>query len=321
MRAPDGTSFWQWVKDYLSFHSQEKTRIISFVVFILILSGIQLYLSLRAPVKSLESIEFLGPEHFKKLHAQIDSAEATKPWKSKKRFTPQSKKEQVAFDPNKLDSIGWRNLGLSPKQSQVMVRIRNERNGFKSKRELQKINMLDHIYSEIAPYIQLPDTIARKKWKKEYSKSQLKPDSSKPKWKKKAFKKLNIDLNTSDTLELVKLYGIGPSFARRIVKFRIELGGFHSKEQLMDVWGMDSTRYAGIESEILISGEQIQTININQATYEELKSHPYIKYQVAKAIVNYRNQHGLYKSFSGLGGIHLIDQDLLLKLEPYLTTE
>ena len=323
MRAPDGTSFWQWIKDYLAFHSQEKTRIISFGVFILVLSCIQLYLSIREPVKSLESIEFLGPEHFEKLHTQIDSAEAAKPWKSKKKHEPKVKQELVAFDPNQLDSLGWRNLGLSPKQAQVMVRIRNERNGFKSKQELGKINMLDHIFSEIEPFIQLPDTVARKKWvKKTYPKGDYpKWDSTKTKWPKKEFKKLHIDLNNSDTLELVRLYGIGPSFARRIVKFRNALGGFHAKEQLLDVWGMDSTRYMGIESEVYVESGSLQTLNINNATYEELKNHPYIKYNVAKAIVNYRKQHGSFKSPKDLIRIHLIDEELLQKLTPYLEAE
>lgn len=324
MRAPDGTSFWQWIKDYLAFHSQEKTRIISFGVFILVLSCIQLYLSIREPVKSLESIEFLGPEHFVKLHTQIDSAEAAKPWKSKKKFEPRVKQELVAFDPNQLDSLGWRNLGLSPKQAQIMVRIRNERNGFKSKQELGKINMLNHIFNDIEPFIQLPDTVARKKWvKKDYPKREYpKWDSTKSKWpKKKEFKKLHIDLNDSDTLELVKLYGIGPSFSRRIVKYRLALGGFHSKEQLLDVWGMDSTRYAGIESEVFVESPSLQTININVASYEELKHHPYIKYNVAKAIVNYRKQHGDFNSISDLSKIHLINEELLQKLSPYLVAE
>ncbi|MFT4526222.1 MAG: competence protein ComEA [Bacteroidia bacterium] len=322
MRAPDGTSFLQWIKDYLAFHSQEKTRIISFSVFILILSCIQLYLSLREPVKSLESIKFLGPEHFVKLHAQIDSADQAKPWKSKKKYEPKLKKELVAFNPNALDSLGWRELGLSPKQAQVMVRIQKERNGFKSKQELGKINMLNHIFSEIESFIQLPDTVARKKWvKKEYPKREFKKDTTKRKWPKKEFKKLSINLNLTDTLELVKLYGIGPSFARRIVKFRNNLGGFHSKEQLLDVWGMDSARYAGIEAEIFVTAELLQAININTATYEDIKNHPYIKYNVAKAIVNYRQQHGPFKQVSDLGKIHLINPELLQKLRPYLIAE
>lgn len=322
MRAPDGTSFWQWIKDYLSFHSQEKTRIISFAVFIFILSIIQLYVSLREPIKNLESIEFLGPEHFVKLHAQIDSTEAAKPWKSKKKYEPKVKKELEAFDPNALDSLGWRELGLSPKQAQVMVRIRIERNGFKSKRELEKINMLNHVFTEIEPFIQLPDTAARKKWvKKEYPKPEFKRDTTKHNWPKKEFKKLSIDLNLTDTLELVKLYGIGPSFARRIVKFRDNLGGIHTKEQLLDVWGMDSARYAGIESEVFVTTGSLQTININTATYEELKNHPYIKYNVARAIVNYRKQHGSFKQVTDLGKIHVINKELLQKLRPYLMAE
>ncbi|MFT4681778.1 MAG: competence protein ComEA [Flavobacteriales bacterium] len=322
MRSPDDTPFWQWFKDYLTFHSQEKTRIISFIGFILILMCIQLYLSLREPAKNLESIRFYGPEHFEKLNTQIESVDQTKPWKSKEKHNLKVMKELVAFNPNSLDSLGWRELGLSSKQAQVMVKIRNERQGFKSKQELAKINMLDHVYSEIEPFIQLPDTIARKKWvKTEYPNREFKFDSSKPKWPKKEFKKLHIDLNSADTLELIKLYGIGPSFARRIVKFKNSLGGFHSKKQLLDVWGMDSARYAGIKSEVFVTIDSIHKININTTTYEKLKNHPYIKYNVARSIVNYRQQHGPFRQVADLRRIHLIDQELLHKLNPYLSID
>lgn len=324
MRPPDGTSFWQWFKDYLSFHAQERTKIISFATFILLLTAVQLYLSFREPVRNLESIKFLGEEHFVKLKAQIDSAEAEKQWNknSQKNWDKKEKAPLVPFNPNELDSAGWRNLGLSPKQSQVMVRIRNERGGFKSKQELERINMLNHVIDRIRPYIQLLDSLPRKTWEKnKYPKTEFKPDSSKPKWKKKEFKKLNIDLNKTDTLELVGLYGIGPSFAKRIIKFRDGLGGFNSKQQLLEVWGMDSFRYAGIQDEVFVSQTELQKININAAEYDSLKSHPYIKYNVAKSIVNYREQHGAFSEIDQLLKIHLIDDDLLRKLKPYLATE
>lgn len=322
MRGLNDKPFLQWFKDYLTFHSQEKTRVISLSVFILGLLVVQLYLSFRQPTKNLESIEFLGAEHFTKLETQIAIAESEKEWKKPSKAKNEStRKPLVAFNPNELDSAGWRSIGLSPKQAQVMVRIRNERNGFKSKAELERINMLDHVINDIRLLILLPDSAPKKVYeKRKFNDQTFKKDTGKHKWTKKEFKKLNIDLNTTDTLELVELYGIGPSFARRIIKFRNALGGFHSKEQLLDVWGMDSARYTGIEDEVFIHSQKIETIDINSASYEQLKSHPYIKYKVARAIVNYRKQHGDFKSVDELSKIHLIDQALLQKIQPYLKT-
>ena len=43
-----------------------------------------------------------------------------------------------------------------------------------------------------------------------------------------------LDLNTADTTELKWIRGIGRYIARQIVKYREELGGFYSPEQLKD---------------------------------------------------------------------------------------
>jgi competence protein ComEA len=57
-----------------------------------------------------------------------------------------------------------------------------------------------------------------------------------------------VDLNTADTVQLTQLYGIGATFARRIVSYRARLGGFVNKEQLKEVFGIDSEKYAGLQS-------------------------------------------------------------------------
>ena len=75
------------------------------------------------------------------------------------------------------------------------------------------------------------------------------------------------------------------------------------------------------KDEVFVSQTELQKININTAEYDSLKSHPYIKYNVAKSIVNYREQHGAFSEIDQLLKIHLIDDDLLRKLKPYLATE
>lgn len=52
-----------------------------------------------------------------------------------------------------------------------------------------------------------------------------------------------IDLNSADTLLLMRVPGIGSSFARRICKYRELLGGYYVVEQLQEVYGMDRERY------------------------------------------------------------------------------
>ena len=48
-------------------------------------------------------------------------------------------------------------------------------------------------------------------------------------------KPLVFELNSADSLDLVQLYNIGPTIARRILKYRSLLGGYFCKEQLHEV--------------------------------------------------------------------------------------
>lgn len=127
-----------------------------------------------------------------------------------------------------------------------------------------------------------------------------------------------VSLNSADSLDLVQLYNIGPAFARRILKYRALLGGFVSKEQLMEVYGMDSARYNDIAPHITIDASDITTIDVNTATIDQLKRHPYLDYYQAKAIVRHREQAEAYHDISELRQVALIDNETYNKISLYL---
>ncbi|MBQ2065516.1 MAG: helix-hairpin-helix domain-containing protein, partial [Paludibacteraceae bacterium] len=98
-----------------------------------------------------------------------------------------------------------------------------------------------------------------------------------------------IELNSADTLLLQELKGVGPGFARRIVKYREKLGGYYAKEQLMEVYGFTDSLYKQVSPHVTVDASKIQKLNINELGIAELKRHPYISFFEAKAIVEYRN--------------------------------
>ena len=51
-----------------------------------------------------------------------------------------------------------------------------------------------------------------------------------------------------------------------------------------------------------------------------LKSHPYIGYKLANSIINYRNQHGSFKTLDDIQKIILIDEKTFNQLSHYLIT-
>ena len=106
---------------------------------------------------------------------------------------------------------------------------------------------------------------------------------------KRTEKDVMVELNSADTLQLQELRGIGPGFARRIVKYREKLGGYYAKEQLMEVYGFTDSLYKQVSPHVTVDASKIQKLNINEFGIAELKRHPYISFFEAKAIVEYRN--------------------------------
>lgn len=127
-----------------------------------------------------------------------------------------------------------------------------------------------------------------------------------------------ISMNQADSMDWEQLPGIGPVLAARIVKYRKKLGGFHSPSQLKEVYGITDSVYEKIATTIRSDSIDLQKIDINKASMEELKQHPYIRWEIAKAIVRYREAHGLFHSLEQLKGIWNIPPETLAKIEPYL---
>jgi competence ComEA-like helix-hairpin-helix protein len=139
-----------------------------------------------------------------------------------------------------------------------------------------------------------------------------------PTFYKKALLGTIIDLNTADTTQLTQLHGIGASFAKRIVSYRDRLGGFINKEQLKEVFGLDSEKYAGLQAQVKVDAGHIRKIDINKATFDSLSRFPYLSYKQMNAIVQFREQHGEYASLDDMRNIAILNDEILRKIGPYL---
>jgi competence ComEA-like helix-hairpin-helix protein len=62
----------------------------------------------------------------------------------------------------------------------------------------------------------------------------------------------------------------------------------------------------------------LHQIDINTATKEELRSHPYIRWQLAQEIIEYRQQHGAFRSVDELLVLAQMNPEKFEKLKPYL---
>ena len=127
-----------------------------------------------------------------------------------------------------------------------------------------------------------------------------------------------IELNAADSAQLTTVHGIGASFAIRIIRYRNRIGGFYKKEQLMEVYELDSTKYAEIKDQLTVNPSAIIKVNINAISFASLRQSPYLSYKQASAIIEYRTQHGNYNSIDDVGNVVIITPDVLHKIEPYI---
>jgi competence ComEA-like helix-hairpin-helix protein len=206
----------------------------------------------------------------------------------------------TTFDPNGLSAERWKQLGLSEKQIAVIKRFEAKGGHFYKKEDVKKMYVISpETYAKLEPYIQIPPTQFEQKF----------PTTK--------ASKVRIELNTADSLALDQVSGIGPAFANRILKYRERLGGFYSLEQLKEVYGVDSAHFAQWLSQLALNTAVVRKIDINTASFEELKRHPYLSYKQINALIQYRKQHGAYASLSDLKNIPLFTDEILRKLAPY----
>lgn len=210
------------------------------------------------------------------------------------------------FDPNFVSRSALHALGFSELSQKALLNYRKNGGHFYVPEDLLKIYGIDSsFFSQIKNFVRI-DTLITKS------------ENSVQKQVGKEKEKLRIELNSALKDELVRLPGIGPVFADRILKYRDLLGGYADVSQLLEVYGMDSVRYSGIISFLEIDESLVRLHKVNFESENQLASHPYINYAFAEKIVKSRNRKGSFKSMNDFQERTHCPDSLLQKLTPYL---
>jgi competence protein ComEA len=228
------------------------------------------------------------------------------------------------FDPNTASEKDFINLGLAAFIAKRIVNYRTKGGRFKQKADFKKMYGLPpEQYEQLAPYINLPETLDKQLFTKQestaaYTKeaNEALPTSTKNIYSPK--KPVAFNLNQADTATLKSIKGIGNVLAERISKYRDNLGGFHSLDQLNEVYGIAPEVLEEVKKYATVLPEEVKKINVNTADEATLKKHQYIGYKMASLIVAYRKQHGNFLVAEDLLKIKLMEAEKLQKLKPYL---
>jgi len=293
------TKFMNTLKNYFDLTKGERNAAF-FLLFVILLFTI-LPLFNQAP--KCEKTDFSDLL----LLAKLDSIEKTQV--NKYRSFDISEIKSFPFDPNSASINTLIELGLNKFIAERIDRFRRAGGRFKFKSDLFKVYGIDSsLVIKQWSCIKLPE-------KSHYSKAKENHYLQNYKTQKQAE---IIELNSADTTQLISLPMIGSKLANRIILYRNKLGGFHSPEQLMEVYGLKPETFEIIKPRIKVNSGLIEKIDINKCTNEQLNKHPYFGFKISTQLINYREQHGPYTSLSDLKNVVSLSQESIEKIKFYI---
>lgn len=210
------------------------------------------------------------------------------------------------FDPNIIDESGWKKLGLKDKTIHTIKNYLSKGGHFYKAEDLKKVYGLHpNDYIRLEPFIKIETRNAEDKAAEtrpaEYARTENEP---------RRFSYNIIDINVADTSAFISLPGIGSKLAARIVNFREKLGGFYSIAQVGETYGLPDSSFQKIRQYLKLESSSVRKININNATLDELKAHPYIRYNIANPIIAYRNEHGPFSRVDDLKKVMAVTDEV-----------
>ncbi len=219
------------------------------------------------------------------------------------------------FDPNTADSTLLLQIGLQPWQVRCIYRYRAHGGVYRRPSDFARLyGLTAGQYRALEPYIRIaPDyRPAAEVYARPEAVEPLARDTLRYPVKLKPTER--VALNTADTTLLKRVPGIGSYYARRIVNYRRQLGGYVSVSQLGEIEGMPAEAMAYFT----VDASHIQRLRINELTLAQLRRHPYIDYLQARDICDYRRLKGPISSLAQLRLLHVFPEAALDRLRPYI---
>ena len=241
--------------------------------------------------------------------------------------------ELFSFNPNTVTSDSLQMLGFTARQAQSIINYRQKGGVFRVKKDFAKMYVEDSLkYTLLSSYILLPDNLPAQKATIKNSLGKKSAVVRQPYIKEKKtiikdsvygtkirqeYKKPGIvDLNKADSTSLVGLYGIGPYYAKKILRYRERLGGsFVSIHQLKEIDGFTQEKFQSIENRICINENGIIRFSFWEIDDTFLKKHPYIGAYAARGVMLFLSRNQGLRGLSGKEMLDIMEKEKVLSAE------
>lgn len=220
-----------------------------------------------------------------KFQKEIDSLKLIEIENNKPKIYP--------FNPNFITDYKGYTLGMSVEEIDRLLEFRKQDKWINSVEQFQKVTKIsDSLLNIISPNFKFPEWVTNPKPKNSFTYQNYQKKTTAQK----------IDLNKATAQQLQRINGIGEKLSDRIVRYRNKfVGGFIADIQLKDVYGLTPEVIERVTQEFTVkTPRQIQKIDLNTATVEELVTVQHIDYDLAYNIIEQRTLRDGFKSFEEL---------------------
>jgi len=267
------------MKSHFKFTRGQRNGIFLLLLIIIAIQGI--YMFVEFPSKEIS----INKEELRRFQNEIDSLKLVEIENNKPKIFP--------FNPNYITDYKGYNLGMSSEEIDRLLKYREQDKWINSTLQFQQVTKVsDSLLNTISPYFKFPEWVTNPKPKTNFNyKNNI----------QKTFTQ-KADLNIATAKQLQRVNGIGEKLSDRIVKFRNKFkGGFIADVQLQDVYGISPEVLERLLNEFTVkTPRQIDKINLNDATIEELVIIQHVDYELAYEIIDQRTLREGFKSLNEL---------------------
>lgn len=133
-----------------------------------------------------------------------------------------------------------------------------------------------------------------------------------------------LDLNSVDSVTLVRIPGIAGRTASVILNYRKRLGGFYHPRQLSERLTWDAAQQQMDDwctQWFYADTTRIVPVRVNQLPFKELLRHPYLEYPQVQELVQYRDRYKRIPALSALRQMPSFSDADIQRLSHYLSFE